>query len=318
MSRKIMSREEIERDNQRVASKPVAGAQSEMPALPPPAAPEKSTRIGALLARKLNWSNAASIPVTEPRPKCRTCGGMGFYTPDVEITDPRFGKAVACPEPDCPGVARNRRMRAANFDEKLRKHFGAKDAVQYHPDARMSHFDRHMPGKMHAIEAVRLYLKHGEIEMDGVPKNSLLLTGPNSTGKSYLMSALYHELRERGELAWYNRVLTMLQAVQAGYSGDSELKYNEVLNILSNLPYLFIDEMNMHHVTDDKKDIMEAVIDARCTHRLPTIIASNSDFDRIGAIWGNVVRVRLKHMAYGVEMKGAVMRDETGIIRADE
>lgn len=61
-------------------------------------------RLTAFMQRmNVTHDTAAPRPVAQPSacaPDCKVCGGLGWVTGDYEITDPRFGKILPCPNAD--------------------------------------------------------------------------------------------------------------------------------------------------------------------------------------------------------------------------
>lgn len=275
------------------------------------AKPSRAESLARLMSRVSSFTpiNPVDEPpiAEEPAIECPKCGGIGQVSSGAKPGEPLFGKLIPCPNPDCGVVRRNQEKRFVNQQEQFLRQFG--QTVEYYDYASMGHYkdsDKRLP-----LRCARTWLKDGLIvDTDrDIAKTSLVFCGKVGTGKTYLMSAMHNALRERGIFAPFLKIRTMLKGVQRGYSEDAELRDYQAENLLRVAPFLFIDELETGLHSADRTDIFESIIDYRCLHALPTIIATNLEQDEVADAWNHRIQSRLVHMAWWVSLSGATRRD---------
>jgi DNA replication protein DnaC len=247
--------------------------------------------------------------------KCVRCKGLSYLRYEgLAADDSRFGKMRDCDNPGCPHVRERKEKRAVLFMERMHRHF---DRVrEYYPNASLDSL-KNVPGKTYAFQAARLFVAGSGIEFNGTLKSSLVFQGAVSRGKTFIASAIYNGLRAAGELVWFARLWTLLEGVYAGYDEESELSANEALSALCNAPVLVIDEFQVNHLTANRMDIIEALINARAARNMPTVLTTNLTQEQVAEKFNERISARLNHMAHWIAVEGDVMRDTTGIIREE-
>lgn len=247
--------------------------------------------------------------------KCVRCKGLSYLRYEgLSADDSRFGKMRDCDNPACPHVRDRKEKRAALFLERMYRHF---NKVQEHYANATLDSLKSLPGKTYANHTARLFVAGNGILFNGVVKNSLVLTGDVSTGKTHIASAIYNALKKKGELVWFTRLWTLLEGVKAGYEDDAELSANQALSALSDAPVLVIDEFQVNRLTEHSLDIVEALVNARAARAMPTVITTNLNQEQVREKFNDRIAARLKHFAHWIEVEGEVMRDTTGIIREE-
>jgi hypothetical protein len=250
----------------------------------------------------------------QPEVKCPKCFGAGFFTAPVPSDHPQFGKPQKCDEPGCTAAKRDREKRTVTFFERMSRHFGA--SPEHYENATLADLDRkelrHNPV---AVDAALKFLNREPMILDGVDKHCLVFTSVMpGTGKTYLASIIHNELRRRQELSWFNTIRTMLKAVQTGYSDDAEMRSTEVEDALCNAPFLFIDELEINKKSDDKIDILEAIINTRMLAKMPTVITTNLTQKNVSDVWNFRIGSRLSHVAWWIDMGNKTLRDTSRTI----
>lgn len=301
---KPMTPAEIAAENERI-EKLLEGSET-----PQVHKPTRAETLAALMNRTAQFKPvpAPHVPVViqEEKPDCPKCHGAGWYTEPHPIGHPLFGKTQLCDEPGCPGVQRNEYKRIMSQKEIIRRHFGGAEYYDYASMNRYNEDDTRLP-----IKCARLFLRDGSISGKDAVKRSIVYYGKAGTGKTFLISAIHNELVQRGIPAVFLKVRTMLKGVQRGYNDDAELRDFQAENLLRTTPYLFIDELEIG-LSTDRVDIFESIIDYRCLHDLPTIIATNLEQDELSRTWNHRIQSRLIHMAWWVAMDGKTRRDTSG------
>lgn len=312
---KPLTLEQIRAENERIAraTKPEA-----LPVAAPKIPAER--HIATLKNRIARFKtypapDAYELPLAQQKqkPRCERCNNLGVIRYDVPSDHALYRKDIPCDaQGGCPVIAYHQGERAERLSERETRHFGK--IIEYFPSASMGDYletDRRRP-----VGAARLFLQHGEMKWNDTMKRSLVYYGKAGRGKTHLASAIRNTLVARGEAVIFRKMRSLLKAVQRGYSDNAEMRDYEVEEMLSKIPYLFIDELETELKTDDRVDIFEAVIDHRYRENLPTIITTNLEQDEIHEKMNYRIESRLVHMAHWIEMGGESQRDTGAPIRS--
>lgn len=301
---------EIAAENQRIRD-----------AAPEPETPKKQglskAEVLAGLMSRMSSRQAVNMPVEIPvmvepeKPKCPVCGGRGRISSGAVLGEPGFGQLIPCPVSGCMAVKAQNEQRLMSMREQVARQFGL--TPEYYEYASMSHYDD--DDNRLSVRCARLYLRDGLITGQDRIKHSIVFCGKVGTGKTYLMSAIRNELEQRGIYAPFMKIRTLVKGVQRGYSEDAELRDYQAENVLRTCPVLFIDELETGQRSGDRTDILESVIDYRCLHDMPTIIATNLEQDEVADVWNHRIQSRLIHMAWWVALSGKTQRDTSPVMK---
>ena len=235
---------------------------------------------------------------------CPVCGGLGMVYPELDMDDPQYGKVVECPE-GCEAVQKKRHdvhERTLGRIERLMARESAPFDVTMADFVEVSRDGDRRIGRGAATE----YLREMALSVDGVRKRSLVFVGETGTGKTFLASAITNELRLMGVVVWYMRFGEMLQRVQACYDRESDVKPLDVIGALQRVPVLVLDDVGMHRNSEDRMDIVEAVVDYRYTRDLPCVMTTNLSQGELRDQWGARTASRLVHMAHWFRIDGTI------------
>ena len=104
---------------------------------------------------------------------------------------------------------------------------------------------------------------------------SMIFTGGTGTGKTHLANAIANQIIENGHTAYFAAVRKILTEVKSTWRASSAKSEGQVIDNLSKLDLLVIDEIGVQFDTDAEKMILFDVINARYESCKPTIILSN-------------------------------------------
>jgi DNA replication protein DnaC len=105
----------------------------------------------------------------------------------------------------------------------------------------------------------------------------LIFSGKAGTGKTHLACAIANNVIEQGHPAKFTTMANMMRAIKETYNKDSNESESDVLDQLSRVPLLVLDEAGMDYGTDFNKTLMFEVLNARYENVMPTILLTNLD-----------------------------------------
>lgn len=130
-----------------------------------------------------------------------------------------------------------------------------------------------MPGKVHALSAVRDFVE--SFDQNARRGAGLILAGLPGTGKSHLAGAALQALLPRQ--VRYMTCLDLIRSIRDTWRRDSERSETQVLAYLRGLDLLAIDEIGVQYGTDGEQTVLFEVLDQRYREVKPTILLTNQD-----------------------------------------
>lgn len=101
-------------------------------------------------------------------------------------------------------------------------------------------------------------------------RRGLILCGPNGVGKTMLSS-----LAAMATGGAVRKMYEIIIRIKASYKSNSKEDEQQILNELSSVPLLVIDEVGRQFGSDSERNWLSYVIDERYERGLPTILISN-------------------------------------------
>lgn len=207
-------------------------------------------------------------PVPEPPPACSECNDHGWYTEDVEVSDPMFGQIVYC---ECQSESWKQRQK-----EKLRAFAGLPVGLEtctfedmaWHPpnltDRQATRFKR-----------VANYCR--DYALGTVDERWLLLAGSIGWGKSHLAACIVNKRLERNEIAKFLDFPSVLQELRAGFDDNS---YGAILESYKSVPLLVLDDVGAEYQKANEgmswsQEQLYLILNHRYANRMETIITTN-------------------------------------------
>lgn len=273
------------------------------------------------------------IPEVLSADKCPDCGGAGFYTLDVPTSDPLFGKAQRCTNPDCAAAQEAVKRQIRNYG--LKKAYLNLTFETWRKQVPATA----RPGKELAFHAACLFAEMPDHEMsrdviaqranhwfDGpdTVKNSLALFGPVGVGKTGLVAAIMNMLsRKRQAGVMFRRTSDLILDLQGAYDDHEKAKEADERSITERISQyqragvLILDEWRMQKMTEPRLQWMEDIIRYRHGNRLPTVITTNLDENSIYNHWTEQTADVALEMAHWIPMGGEALRQTQSVLRED-
>jgi DNA replication protein DnaC len=129
------------------------------------------------------------------------------------------------------------------------------------------------PPQLHALTVCRDFAE--QFDENAKRGKGLILSGMPGTGKSHLAAAILQALIHRN--VQYLTCMDMIRRVRDTWRKTSDQSEVEVLDLLSSLDLLVIDEIGVQYGTDGEQTIIFDVLDRRYRDMRPTVLLTNQD-----------------------------------------
>ena len=188
---------------------------------------------------------------------------------DVPVTHPDFGRAFpcSCQEEASAGQRLARLLRFSNLGMLASVRFDGLNpqGPGAGPEAQARYGI--------ALDVARKFAE--------APAGVLLLTGGHGVGKTHLAAAAANRLIERGQPVFFAFVPDLLDQLRGSYSPDSELSFDELFDLVKNVPTLVLDDLGGHSGAAWAEEKLFQIINHRYVSDLPTIVTSSAPVDRL-------------------------------------
>ena len=151
-------------------------------------------------------------------------------------------------------------------------------------------------------------------ELDFIPKaRNLVFIGPTGVGKTGLASAILLRALQKGHRGLFIKAQDLFDEM---YTTLADFTSRKLLNRLSGLDLLLIDEMGYLNLRPEQSNIFFKLMEERYA-RKATIITTNLDYDEWYAFLGHKEMVgalldRLRHRCHTVRIDGPSLRTPQG------
>ena len=239
-----------------------------------------------------NSGGNSEAPVPEPvdlEEPCERCGGCGWFTPDVPVGHPDFGKVVNC---DC----QQRRIEEERYTRLLR--YSNLGHV-----ARFTFQSMEPDGIGEEPETRRLFGKAHRVASDYAesPSRWLVIVGPHGSGKTHLAAAIGNRCIERGRIVLFVHVPDLLDHLRATFGPASDVSYSELFEQVRTSPLLVLDGLGSHSTTPWAEEKLRQIINYRYDLELPTVLTTAGPLDDVDEYI--LSRIRTPGLSQVVELR---------------
>lgn len=150
---------------------------------------------------------------------------------------------------------------------------------------------------------------------EGFPTaEGIFITGPVGTGKTHLVSCLANHLINREIRVLFGNVLDLLGRIRKSYDHDSQEDEWRILDELTTVPLLIIDDLGKEKVTAWVEQNLYHIVDARYRENKPLVITSNYGLSELESRYeevGPALASRISEMCEGKILGGQDWRKIT-------
>jgi DNA replication protein DnaC len=139
-------------------------------------------------------------------------------------------------------------------------------------DTSFDNFIAKTPKQKAALKACQAFAEN--FKTMGKAKGGLIMLGNVGTGKTHLSIAIGHALLNQDLSVTYTTIGRLIRKVRNSWS-DKEITEQGLYNAFAKYELLIIDELGIQNGTENEKNILFEVINARYEEQKPTILVSN-------------------------------------------
>jgi DNA replication protein DnaC len=213
-----------------------------------------------------------TVELPQGRPVCPVCKGAGYLSRKLPAGD---FELVPC---EC----KRREMEEKDYQDLQRM-----SNLDAFGDKTFDTFDSTIPGVADAVRACREFAEslspHAAAQdaEAGPQKAWLLLMGLPGSGKTHLAAAVANEAIGRHIKTLFTIVPDMLDHLRSAYAPDSPVRFDVRIEAVRTIYLLILDDLGTENASPWAGEKLYQIINYRYNHRLPTVITTNQDLDKI-------------------------------------
>ncbi|HBV89916.1 MAG TPA: DNA replication protein DnaC [Pantoea sp.] len=187
------------------------------------------------------------------------------------------------------GRLRSEAIVRENRAMKMQRVMGRSGIRELHMNCSFDNYRVENEGQRKALELARQYAA----EFDGNIA-SFVFSGRPGTGKNHLAAAIGNDLILRGKSVLIVTVADLMSSMKGTFSGSSGITEERLIQDLSSVDLLVIDEIGMQSESRYEKVIINQIVDRRSSSKRPTGMLSNLDHAGMNALLGERVMDRMR------------------------
>jgi len=187
------------------------------------------------------------------------------------------------------GRLRSEAIVRENRAMKMQRVMGRSGIRELHMNCSFDNYRVENEGQRKALELARQYAA----EVDGCIA-SFVFSGRPGTGKNHLAAAIGNDLILRGKSVLIVTVADLMSSMKGTFSGSSGITEERLIQDLSSVDLLVIDEIGMQSESRYEKVIINQIVDRRSSSKRPTGMLSNLDHAGMNTLLGERVMDRMR------------------------
>lgn len=209
----------------------------------------------------------------QPLPVCPRCHGAGWIVPGRDAGDHSL---VECPACD---TVQQRRMAAVQVMTDLAGDLLTRTFANFR-----------------ARDAETTAMLKSALAFADRPRDWLLLSGKNGTGKTHLAAAIANQMRTRNRVCLFLTAPALLAYLRSAFDPRRErdnewMTLDQRVQYIRDVPVLVLDDLGAEKATDWTNEQLFILLNDRQVKRMPTVITTNlrpQDFEpRMASRLGN-------------------------------
>ena len=201
---------------------------------------------------------------------CERCGGAGWVTRKVHVTNPDFGKVFPC---QCQEQEIDRRQRIEALERY--SNLGSLRQATFenaNPDG-LSEETAARQAFRNALNAAAAYAAN--------PGEWFTLVGPSGSGKTYLAAAIANRRIELGDPALFITAADLIDYLRSGFDDEADQPFIDLFEQVRNAPLLVLDDLPTRPSTPWTQERLFQLLASRHAARLPTVVTLRGDPNRL-------------------------------------
>ncbi|MEZ3501529.1 DNA replication protein DnaC [Pantoea sp. KPR_PJ] len=187
------------------------------------------------------------------------------------------------------GRLRSESIVRENRAMKMQRVMGRSGIRELHMNCSFDNYRVENEGQRRALAMARQYAS----DFDGSIA-SFVFSGRPGTGKNHLAAAIGNDLILRGKSVLIVTVADLMSSMKGTFSGGSDITEERLLQDLSTVDLLVIDEIGMQSESRYEKVIINQIVDRRSSSKRPTGMLSNLDPAGMNTLLGERVMDRMR------------------------
>jgi DNA replication protein DnaC len=235
-----------------------------MPSLPKVPPMQKSIPAKPMSNKLVRFPNFSEYQPQEENLEpgtCLLCKGAGWLRIDALPGDPNFGRTVPC---ECT-IAERERKEAEELERVSN--------IESFRELTFETFNARVKGVKEAFEAA--------VQFSRDPSHWLMFIGNYGCGKTHLAAAIANDAIKKRNRVYFAIVPDLLDYLRATFAPNSDSTYDERFDMIRNVPLLILDDLGTENASAWAREKLYQIINHRYNAKLPTVITTNNDLDRM-------------------------------------
>ena len=187
------------------------------------------------------------------------------------------------------GRLRSEAIVRENRAMKMQRIMGRSGIRELHINFSFDNYRVENEGQRKALEQARQYAAEFE---DSIA--SFVFSGRPGTGKNHLAAAIGNDLILRGKSVLIVTVADLMSSMKGTFSGSSGITEERLIQDLSSVDLLVIDEIGMQSESRYEKVIINQIVDRRSSSKRPTGMLTNLNPNEMNTLLGERVMDRMR------------------------